>query len=90
MTNIRLSHHMPQVAVEPDWPGKEKPPTVASIGMHVRLVPADADRDVARLIASCDALRAECERLHRQVQDLLHEDAREPEARSRAPRSPTE
>jgi hypothetical protein len=51
-------------------------PTVASLGVQVRLIPMDQDRDkeLARLIASCENLRNECERLFRRIVELLNED----------------
>ena len=50
-------------------------PTVASLGLQVRLMPIDQDREkeLARLIASCEILRNECERLFRQIVELLNE-----------------
>ncbi len=52
--------------------------TVASLGVHARLVPIDADREskLARLIASGETLRLEWESLFQQVVDLLSEDLR--------------
>lgn len=48
-------------------------PTVASTGIQVRLVPVDpkSEAGIASLIASCEALRAECERLFERIIDLL-------------------
>jgi hypothetical protein len=45
----------------------------------VRLVPVDADRErqIASLIASCETLRAEWERLFQRVVDLLNNDERQ-------------
>jgi hypothetical protein len=34
----------------------------------------DRERDLARLIAACEILRNECERLFRQIVELLNED----------------
>jgi hypothetical protein len=53
-----------------------KPKTVASLGMRVRLVPADLDRDrqLSDLIASCELLRAEWERLFQLIVAHLNED----------------
>jgi hypothetical protein len=53
-------------------------PTVASLGVRVRLTPIDADREckLARLIASGETLRLEWESLFQQVVDLLSEDLR--------------
>jgi hypothetical protein len=53
------------------------PATVASLVIRVRLVPltADHERTLARLMATCEALQSNCERLVRQVQDLLAEEA---------------
>ena len=52
--------------------------TVASLGVRVRLVPLDADREskLARLIASGETLRLEWESLLRQIIDLLSDDVR--------------
>jgi len=54
------------------------PPTVASLGLRVRLIPVDADREgkLARLIASGETLRLEWESLFQQVVELLQEDVR--------------
>jgi hypothetical protein len=51
-------------------------PTVASLGVQVRLIPIDPDREreLARLIASCEILRNECERLFRRTIELLNEE----------------
>jgi hypothetical protein len=51
-------------------------PTVASLGIQVRLISTDWDRekDLARLIASCETLRNECERLFGQIVELLNEE----------------
>ena len=51
-------------------------PTVASLGVQVRLVPTDMDREskLARLIASGETLRLEWESLFQQVIDLLNHD----------------
>ncbi len=53
-------------------------PTVASLGVQVRLVPTDMDREskLARLIASGETLRLEWESLFQQVIDLLNHDGR--------------
>jgi hypothetical protein len=53
-------------------------PTVASLGVRVRLVPIDLDREskLARLIASGETLRLEWESLFQQVVDLLNNDIR--------------
>jgi hypothetical protein len=53
-------------------------PTVASLGVQVRLVPIDVDREskIARLIASGETLRLEWESLFQQVVDLLSDDVR--------------
>ena len=53
-------------------------PTVASLGVQVRLVPMDVDRErkLARLIASGETLRLEWESLLRQIVDLLSDDVR--------------
>jgi hypothetical protein len=51
-------------------------PTVASLGLQVRLIPTDQDqeRELARLIASCEILRSECERLFGQIVELLNKE----------------
>ena len=51
-------------------------PTVASLGLQVRLIPVSADREseISDLIAACETLRAEWERLFQRVIDLLNED----------------
>jgi hypothetical protein len=51
-------------------------PTVASLGVQVRLIPIDQDREqeLARLIAACEILRNECESLFRRIAELLNED----------------
>ncbi len=50
-------------------------PTVASLGVQVRLTPIDQnrERELERLIVSCEILRKECERLFRRIAGLLHE-----------------
>jgi hypothetical protein len=50
-------------------------PTVASLGVQVRLIPIDQDREreLERLIASCEILRSECECLFRRIVGLLNE-----------------
>jgi len=52
--------------------------TVASLGVRVRLVPADADRasELARLIMACDTLSAEQRRLLQRIKGILSESAR--------------
>lgn len=57
---------------------RPKPGTVASLGLQVRLVPIDEDRDreLARLILSFETLRTECERLFQQSIDLLKSNSR--------------
>ena len=51
-------------------------PTVASLGIQVRLIPTDQDREreLERLIGSCEILRNECECLFGRIIELLHED----------------
>lgn len=51
----------------------EVSPTVASLGVQARLIPADADwdRELAHLITSCEAARAEFNRLFEQMIALL-------------------
>jgi len=53
-------------------------PTVASLGVQVRLVPIGIDREsnLARLIASGETLRLEWESLLQQIVDLLSDDVR--------------
>jgi hypothetical protein len=53
-------------------------PTVASLGVQVRLVPVDVNREskLARLIASGETMRLEWESLFQQVLDLLSDDVR--------------
>jgi hypothetical protein len=56
-------------------------PTVASLGIQVRLIPMghERERELARLIASCEILRNECERMFRRTVDLLNEDRCSPQ-----------
>ncbi len=51
-------------------------PTVACLGLRVRLVHVSADREseVSELIAACETLRAEWERLFQRVIEILNED----------------
>jgi hypothetical protein len=51
-------------------------PTVASLGVQVRLIPIDQDREreLAQLIAACESLRNDCERLFRRIVEVLNED----------------
>jgi hypothetical protein len=51
-------------------------PTVAALGVQVRLIPIDQDRDkeLAKLIAACEILRNECESLFRRIAELLNQD----------------
>jgi hypothetical protein len=51
-------------------------PTVASLGVQVRLIPINQnrERELERLIASCEILRTECERLFLRTIKLLHEE----------------
>ncbi len=63
-------------------------PTVASLGVRVRLVPAESDRqkEIAHLIAACKTLRAEWERLFQHLIALLNEDdPRDPSGVGRSP-----
>jgi hypothetical protein len=50
--------------------------TVASLGIRVRLVPADADRvqKLAGLRASCELLRADWDRLIHQFMEILDQE----------------
>ncbi|GEO14637.1 hypothetical protein MAE02_23330 [Microvirga aerophila] len=60
------------------------PLTVASLGMRVRLIRADQDRDrqLADLIASCETLRAQWELLFRRIIDCLDDDDRKGRGRN--------
>ncbi len=51
-------------------------PTIASLGVQVRLIPTDqnCERELAKLIASCEILRNECECLFDRIVELLNED----------------
>jgi hypothetical protein len=51
-------------------------PTVASLGVQVRLIPIDQDREkeLARLIAACEILRDKCESLFCRIVELLNDD----------------
>lgn len=50
-------------------------PSVASLGVQVRLIPIDQDqKELARLIAVCAILRNDCERLFRRIVEVLNED----------------
>jgi hypothetical protein len=51
-------------------------PNVASLGVQVRLIPIDQKREkeLAKLIADCESLRNDCERLFRRIVELLNED----------------
>jgi hypothetical protein len=63
-------------------------PTVASLGVRVRLVPAEPDRqeEIAHLIMACETLRAEWERLFQRMIDLLNEgDDRAPASKNPPP-----
>jgi hypothetical protein len=55
----------------------EGPPTVASLGVRAHLVPVDLERErqLRDLIASCETLRTEWERLFQRVIALLDEEA---------------
>ena len=59
-------------------PGRVCTPTVASLGVQVRLAPIDIDREskLALLIASGETLRLEWESLLQQIVDLLSDDVR--------------
>jgi len=50
-------------------------PTVASLGVQVRLIPIDRDRerDFAQLIVSCERLRNESERLFHRILEVVNE-----------------
>jgi len=70
-THSRRNH----LALQDPGPGKAETPTVASLGL--RLVPIDAgrERQFAKLIASAEVLRDECERLSHRIVDLLEAEA---------------
>jgi hypothetical protein len=55
----------------------EGPPTVASLGVQAHLVPVDLERErqLKDLIASCEMLRTEWERLFQRVIAVLDEEA---------------
>ncbi len=59
-------------------PGNDRKgvPTVASLGLQVRLTRVVADRksEISELIAACETLRAEWERLFQRVIEILNED----------------
>jgi len=61
--------------------------TVASLGVRVRLVPAEGDRarDLARLITACETLSAEQRHLLQRIKDILSESARHNGDRTPAP-----
>lgn len=63
-------------ADEPSSQPGALPATVASLGIRAHLVAADPDRERQRsdLIAACERLRAEWERLLRQIIDHLGDD----------------
>jgi hypothetical protein len=63
-------------------------PTVASLKIRVHLIPADAERErqLASLMTACETLRADCERLFRQIAELLQEDALQEQGRARSAR----
>ena len=71
----RASHGKTQSERTPD---RVCTPTVASLGVQVRLVSIDIDREskLARLIASGETLRLEWESLFQQVVELLNNDIR--------------
>jgi hypothetical protein len=54
-------------------------PTVAALGIQVRLVRADLYRrhEFMDLIASCEILRHECECLFKRITDFLEDNARD-------------
>jgi hypothetical protein len=55
--------------------GNAGAPTVASLGVHLVPIAAGRERQVAKLIASCEILRDECERLFQRIADLLEDEA---------------
>jgi hypothetical protein len=70
-----------------DQAGEQDPPaTVASLGVQARLVPVDPARDqeLAGLIARCDAVFREWERLVRQAVHLLGYDPAAGSGRTRS------
>ena len=58
---------------------KQETPTVASLGFQVRLVPVNRARarDVADLVAACESLRQEADRLLTRVIKVLREEERD-------------
>jgi hypothetical protein len=85
-----LGAHPAKAANRLGYAAKRNPGTrtVASLGKRVRLIPADPDREqhLASLLAACETLRADCERLFRQIADLLQEDALQEQGRARSAR----
>lgn len=66
----------PTISATPDASADPDVSTVASLGVRLRLIPNERDQELARLIRSCEVLRAESERLFRRIIDLLDEDHR--------------
>jgi hypothetical protein len=56
------------------------PPTVASLGLRVHLIPASPERDpqLAHLIASCEMLRADLECLFQRIIAHLNDGCEQP------------
>jgi hypothetical protein len=54
-------------------------PTVATLGIQARLVPADLDRqhEFRNLITSCEILRQDCERLFQRMIEFLENDTQD-------------
>jgi hypothetical protein len=79
------------ISVEPGSAVGSASPTAASLGLRVRLIPVDRHRecDIARLIASCEALPEECAHQLRLAPDLLA-GARDAHTSSPAPWPPAE
>ena len=71
----RSRHPLSQPALQKPSLGDADIPTIASLG--VRLVPVESgrERQLATLIASCEILRDECERLVKRIADLLEIEA---------------
>jgi hypothetical protein len=88
MTSIQRPCQPPSAVIgEPRSSARDSPPTVATLGIRVRLVPVAtaSEGDVADLRASCEAVRVECERLV-QICDRLLADL-DASARGQSPRS---
>ena len=73
MTRLDQYHAPPKSARQRTVVKKQLSETVASTGVQARLVPIDPEgaSEIATLIASCEVLRGECERLFQRIIDLL-------------------